>query len=57
MVLVDLLKDHDRDLRQAAAEGLGQLGGAQAILALRRAVEDSDAGVQQVALRALKALR
>lgn len=43
------LFDFDRDVRQAAAEALGRLGGQRAEAALNRARQDPDVGVQQAA--------
>jgi len=49
-----ILSDSDRDLRQAAVEALGRLGGLRAEAALTRALRDADAGVQSAAELALK---
>jgi HEAT repeat protein len=51
-----ILCDPDRDLRQAAAEALGQLGGSRAQAGLLRAVADRDPGVRRAAEVALRAL-
>lgn len=48
--------DFDRDLRQAAAEALGRLGGKRAEAALQRARQDPDAGVQHAAESSLRQL-
>jgi len=49
-----ILNDPDRDLRQAAVEALGRLGGHRAESAVNRALRDADAGVQLAAEQALK---
>jgi len=51
-----ILADADRDLRQAAAEALGRLGGDRAAAALKRAQPDLDADVRQAVEEALSAL-
>jgi len=51
-----ILADADRDLRQAAAEALGRLGGDRAAAALKRAQPDLDADVRQAVVEALSAL-
>jgi HEAT repeat protein len=51
-----ILCDADRDLRQAAAEALGQLGERRAEAALSRAMRDPDAAVRSAAERGLRAL-
>jgi len=53
-----LLEDRDRDIRQAAAEALGHLGGERAKQALIRAARDPDGDVAaaiQIALQAITA--
>jgi HEAT repeat protein len=55
-ILVDLLRDRDRDLRLAAAEAFGQLCEKNAAPNLAAAVQDGDAFVRQAAERALVAL-
>lgn len=52
-----ILGDTDRDLRQAATEALGRLGGPRAESALTRALRDPDAGVQSAAELALKSFQ
>jgi HEAT repeat protein len=52
-ILVDLLRDHDRDLRLAAAEALGDLREKNAAPNLLTASRDSDAFVRQAAEHAL----
>ncbi len=51
-----ILGDQDRDLRQAAAEALGQLGSSRAQAGLLRAVADSDPGVRHAAEASLRML-
>jgi HEAT repeat protein len=56
-VFIALLEDRDRDVRQAAAEALGRLGGDRGEQALTRASGDPDgdvAAASQMALQALK---
>ncbi|HVV72884.1 MAG TPA: HEAT repeat domain-containing protein, partial [Verrucomicrobiae bacterium] len=55
-LLVTVLCDSDRDLRQAAAEALGRLGDPRAESALRRLQGDPDAGVRTSAEIAILAL-
>jgi HEAT repeat protein len=55
-LFVATLSDRDRDLRQAAAEALGRLGGERARTALARAFADADAGVRLAAETALNSL-
>ncbi len=52
-----VLCDPDVDLRQAAAEALGQLGDDRACSALERAQADADAGVARAAAAALQAVQ
>jgi HEAT repeat protein len=57
-LFVALLEDRDRDIRQAAAEALGRLGGERAKQALIRAARDPDgdvAAATQIALQAIGA--
>jgi HEAT repeat protein len=49
-----ILTDSDRDLRQAAVEALGRLGGQRAEAALSRALRDADSRVQSAAELALR---
>ncbi len=51
-----VLCDTDPDLRQAAAEALGQLADPRAQAALRKALADDDAGVRLAASHALQTL-
>ena len=51
-----ILCDTDRDLRQAAAESLGQIGGGRAQAGLLRAVGDPDPDVRRAAEASLQAL-
>jgi HEAT repeat protein len=44
-LFIALLEDRDRDIRQAAAEALGRLGGERACHALTRAANDPDGDV------------
>jgi len=55
-LLMVVLCDADRDLRQAAAEALGRLGDTRAIVPLNRAINDSDDGVRNAAGFALRQL-
>jgi HEAT repeat protein len=48
-----ILCDLDRDLRQAAAQALGQLGDARSESGLMRAIGDADPGVRVAAEHAL----
>jgi HEAT repeat protein len=52
-----LLSDADRDLRQAAANALGQLGDGRAESGLSRALGDDDLDVRSACEHALKALQ
>jgi len=54
-IFIALLQDRDRDVRQAAAEALGQLGGERARQALKRASGDPDGDVAAAAQMALQA--
>lgn len=51
-----MLEDRDRDIRQAAAEALGRLGGDRARQALTRAASDIDGDVAAATQMALQAL-
>ena len=51
--LVDVLRDPDRNLRRAAAEGLGQIGEPQAVPPLLVALEDEHWSVRCAAAAAL----
>src|SRR5262249_10731528 len=51
-----VLEDGDRDVRQAAAEALGRLGGERARHALTRAASDLDGDVAAATQMALQAL-
>jgi HEAT repeat protein len=56
-IFIALMEDRDRDVRQAAAEALGHLGGDRALQALTRASGDPDgdvAAATQMAMQALK---
>lgn len=53
-LLATVLEDLDRDLRRAAAEALGRLGGQRAEAALTRALSDSDPGVQEAVQLSLR---
>ena len=55
-LLIALLEDRDRDVRQAAAEALGQLGGERAKQALTRAGSDPDGDVAAATQMALQAI-
>jgi HEAT repeat protein len=55
-ILADLLVDHDRNLRLAAAEVLGRLHEKSAATLLAAAVRDADHQVRQAARLALTAL-
>jgi len=57
-IFIALLEDRDRDVRQAAAQALGHLGGERAKQALKRAGGDPDgdvAAATQMALQAIEA--
>ena len=53
-IFIALLQDRDRDIRQAAAEALGTLGGERAKQALKRATGDPDGDVAAAAQMALQ---
>jgi len=53
-IFITLLQDRDRDVRQAAAEALGMLGGERAKQALKRATGDPDGDVAAAAQMALQ---
>jgi HEAT repeat protein len=55
-LFIALLEDRDRDIRQAAAEALGQLGGERARQALIRAASDPDGDVTAATQMALQAI-
>ena len=55
-LFVALLEDRDRDIRQAAAEALGHLGGERARQALTRAAGDPDGDVAAATQMALQAM-
>ncbi|MEJ0090927.1 MAG: HEAT repeat domain-containing protein [Limisphaerales bacterium] len=55
-ILSDLLADHDRDLRLAAAEAFGHLREKNAIAILSTALQDQDPFVSKAAEQALAAL-
>jgi len=55
-LFVGMLDDWDRDVRQAAAEALGRLGGDRARQALTRAAGDADGDVAAATQMALQAL-
>ena len=55
--LVGLLEDADRDLRMAAAEGLGRIGDARAIGPLTARLKDDDQRVRGVAAGTLQKLQ
>jgi HEAT repeat protein len=56
-ILCQMLGDYDRDLRLAAAEGLGRLGDPQGAEALAVMLTDSDHWVCRAAAKSLKELR
>jgi HEAT repeat protein len=56
VILADLIHDHDRDLRLAAAQALEKLQAKSAQPLLATAAADSDPFVQQIVRRALAAL-
>jgi HEAT repeat protein len=55
-LFIALLEDRDRDIRQAAAEALGHLGGERARQALLRAAGDPDGDVAAATQMALQAI-
>jgi HEAT repeat protein len=55
-LFIAMLEDRDRDVRQAAAEALGRLGGDRAKQALTRAGNDPDGDVAAATQMALQAL-
>lgn len=55
-LFIAMLEDRDRDVRQAAAEALGRLGGDRAKQALTRAGSDPDGDVAAATQMALQAL-
>jgi len=55
-LFIAMLEDRDRDVRQAAAEALGRLGGDRARQALTRAATDLDGDVAAATQMALQAL-
>jgi HEAT repeat protein len=55
-LFIALLEDRDRDIRQAAAEALGYLGGERAKQALIRAAGDPDGDVAAATQMALQAI-
>jgi len=55
-LFIAMLEDRDRDIRQAAAEALGRLGGERARQALTRADGDLDGDVAAATQMALQAL-
>jgi HEAT repeat protein len=55
-LFISLLEDSDRDIRQAAAESLGRLGGDRARQALTRTASDPDGDVAAAIQMALQAL-
>jgi HEAT repeat protein len=55
-LFVAMMDDRDRDVRQAAAEALGRLGGDRARQALTRAASDPDGDVAAATQMALQAL-
>jgi HEAT repeat protein len=55
-LFIALLEDRDRDVRQAAAEALGQLGSERAKQALTRAGSDPDGDVAAATQMALQAI-
>jgi HEAT repeat protein len=56
VVLIQALRDEDRDVRQAAAEALGRLGHKPAIEALALVLQDEDEWVRHAAANALEGL-
>src|SRR5262249_42363524 len=55
-IFIALMDDRDRDVRQAAAEALGHLGGERAKQALTRAASDPDGDVAAATQMALQAV-
>jgi HEAT repeat protein len=55
-IFVALLEERDRDVRQAAVEALGRLGGSTARQALTRSASDPDGDVAAATQMALQAL-
>ena len=55
-MLVDSLRDFDRDFRQAAVEALGRIGDVNAITPLVSALDDQDEWVGRAAALALNHL-
>jgi len=55
-LFIALLADRDRDVRQAAVEALGRLGGDRAGQALTRMADDPDGDVAAATQMALQAL-
>ena len=55
-LFIALLEDRDRDIRQAAAEALGRLGGERARQALTRAAADPDGDVAAATQMALQVI-
>ena len=55
--LLEALGDLDRDLRQAAAEGLGRIGDGRANESLVEALQDPDRWVRTAAAQALESLQ
>jgi HEAT repeat protein len=55
-LFIALLEDRDRDIRQAAAEALGRLGGERATQALTRGSNDPDGDVAAATQMALQAM-
>ncbi len=56
VILVDTLKDMDRDFRQAAVEALGRIGDFNGVAPLISALDDPDEGVGRAAALALNHL-
>jgi HEAT repeat protein len=54
--LVEALKSDDSSLRLAIAHGLGMLGGARALAALKKLRSDPNPGVHNAALASLAEL-
>jgi len=55
-LFIAMLEDRDRDIRQAAVEALGRLGGERARQALTRAASDLDGDVAAATQMALQAI-
>ncbi len=54
--MIEALKDEDPEVREAAAENLGDIGDPRAIVPLVEALDDEDPDVRSEAYRALEKL-